>query len=74
MFYSKFISCLYMFRAHVLINRRSKLQKVLLPNEQMYIQLFHHNNELIPEQHLNDHNHMFDLLHSNTTLNNPPDA
>ena len=26
MFYNKFISCLYMFRAHVLIIRRSKLQ------------------------------------------------
>jgi len=25
LFYSKFISCLYMFRAHVLIIRRSKL-------------------------------------------------
>ena len=25
MFYNKFISCLYMFRAHVLINRRSNL-------------------------------------------------
>ena len=25
MFYNKFISCLYMFRAHVLIIRRSKL-------------------------------------------------
>ena len=26
--------------------------------EQMYIQSFHHNNELIPEQHLNEHNPM----------------
>ena len=25
LFYNKFISCLYMFRAHVLITRRSKL-------------------------------------------------
>jgi len=25
LFYNKFISCLYMFRAHVLIIRRSKL-------------------------------------------------
>jgi len=25
MFYNKFISCLYMFRAHVFITRRSKL-------------------------------------------------
>ena len=42
---------------------------LLLPYEQMYIQLFHHNNELIPE-----HNPMFDLLHSNTTRHNPPEA
>jgi len=47
---------------------------LLLPYEQMYIQLFPHNNELIPEQHLNEHNSMFDLLHSNATLHNPPDA
>jgi len=47
---------------------------LLLPYEQMYIQSFHHNNEFIPEQHLNEHNSMFDLLHSNTTRHNPPDA
>jgi len=47
---------------------------LLLPYEQMYIQSFHHNNELIPEQHLNDHNPMFDFLHSNTTRHNLPDA
>ena len=47
---------------------------LLLPYEQMYIQSFHHNNEPIPEQHLNEHNPMFDLLHSNTTRHNPPDA
>jgi hypothetical protein len=29
---------------------------LLLPYEQMYIQSFHHNNELIPEQHPNEHN------------------
>jgi len=37
---------------------------LLLPYEQMYIQSFYHNNKLIPEQHLNEHNPMFDLLHS----------
>ena len=47
---------------------------LLLPYEQMYIQLFHHNNELVPEQHPNKHNPMFDFLHSNTTRHNPPDA
>ena len=47
---------------------------LLLPYEQMYIQSSHHNNEPIPEQHLNEHNPMFDLHHSNTTRHNPPDA
>jgi len=47
---------------------------LLLHYEQMYIQLFHHNNELIPKQHLNEHNPMFDLRRSNTTRHNPPDA
>jgi len=46
----------------------------LIPYEQMYIQSFHQNNELIPEQHPNEHNPMFDFLHSNTTRHNPPDA
>ena len=47
---------------------------LLLPYEQMYIKSLHHNNELIPEQHLNEDNPMFDLLHSNTTGHNPPEA
>ena len=47
---------------------------LLLPYEQMYIQSFHHNNELIPEQHPNEHNPMFDHLRSNTTHHNPPDT
>ena len=47
---------------------------LLLPYEQIYIQSFHHNNELVPEQHPNEHNPMFGLLHSNTARHNPPDA
>jgi hypothetical protein len=35
---------------------------LLLPYEQMYIQIFRRNNELIPEQHPNEHNPMFELL------------
>jgi hypothetical protein len=35
---------------------------LLLPFEQMYIQIFHRNNELIPEQHPNEHNPMFEIL------------
>jgi hypothetical protein len=47
---------------------------LLLQYTQMHIQSFHHNNELIPEKHLNKHNPTFDLLHSNTARHNPPDA
>ena len=46
---------------------------LLLPYEQMYIQSCHRNNELVPG-HLNEHNPMFDLLHSDTARHNPPDA
>ena len=38
---------------------------LLLPYEQMYIQLLHQNNDLIPEQHPNEFNPMFQLLHIN---------
>jgi hypothetical protein len=34
----------------------------LLPYEQMYTQSLHHNNELIPKQHPNEHNSMFELF------------
>jgi hypothetical protein len=37
------------------INRPS----LLLPYAQMYIQLFHYNNKLIPEQHTNEQNPVF---------------
>ena len=37
---------------------------LLLPYERMYIQLFHHNNQLIPEQHPNEQNPMFQLLYN----------
>jgi hypothetical protein len=35
---------------------------LLLPLEQMFIQILHRNNELMPEQHPNEHNPMFELL------------
>jgi hypothetical protein len=35
---------------------------LLLPYEQMYIQIFRRNNELIPEQHPNEHNPTFEIL------------
>jgi hypothetical protein len=39
---------------------------LLLPYEQMYIHSLHHNNELITDQHPNEHNPMFELLHTET--------
>jgi len=45
LFYNKFISCLYMFRAHVLITKRSKLHYkasgIITPNFCFTISLFH---------------------------------
>jgi hypothetical protein len=35
---------------------------LLLPYEQMYIQILRHNNEIIPDKHPNEHNPMFELL------------
>jgi len=37
---------------------------LLLPFRQLYIQLFLHNNQLIPEQHPNEQNPMFQLLYN----------
>jgi len=56
------------------LHKQINTPTLLLPYEQMYILSSHHNNELIPEQYLNEHNPMFDLLHSNTTRHNTPDA
>jgi len=51
-----------------LLKQIKKKPTLLLPYEQMYIQSLHHNNELIPEQHPNEHNPMFELLqHKNRT-------
>jgi len=53
-----------MFRAQVLIVKRSKL----------YYSLWYHHTETSEWSKINEHNPMFDLLHSNTTRHNPPDA
>jgi len=37
---------------------------LLLPYGQTYVQLFYHNNQRIPEQHPNEQNPMFQLLHN----------
>jgi len=39
---------------------------LLLPYEQMFIQSLHHINELSNEQQVNEHNPMFELLHTET--------
>jgi hypothetical protein len=43
----------------------------LLLYEQMYIQLFYHNNQLIPEQHPNEQNPMFQLFHNWYHMSHP---
>jgi len=48
-------------------------QNLLLPYEQMYIQSLYHNNVLIPEQHTNKFNPMFQLLHTNNSYRNQHD-
>ena len=40
---------------------------LLLPYEQIYIQSLHHNNDLIPEQHPNGFNPMFELQRKQRT-------
>jgi hypothetical protein len=40
---------------------------LLVPFEQLYIQSYHHNERLIPEQHIGEHNPMHQLIHD---LNN----
>jgi len=46
----------------VTILKQIKKPSFLLPYEQMFIQSFHRNNELIPEQHPKKHIPMFELL------------
>jgi hypothetical protein len=46
---------------------------LLFPYEQMYIQSFYHNNQLIPEQHPNKHNPMLELLHHKHHTSKPPE-
>ena len=74
LFGDEFISLVERLDVHLFIWKQEDWCVDLLPYEQMYIQSLHHTIELIPEQHPNKHNPMFDLLHSNTTRHNPPDA
>ena len=36
---------------------------LLIPFEQLYIQTYHHHKQLIPEQHMSEHNPMYLLIH-----------
>ena len=44
---------------------------LMLLFEQMYIQTLYHNNELIPEQHPNEHNPLFELLQHKHLTSHP---
>jgi hypothetical protein len=46
---------------------------LLLPYEQMYIQLFQHNNRLIQEQRRNEQNPMFNYFTTDIIRHTPPD-
>jgi len=37
---------------------------LLLPYEQLYIQSYHHHKQLIPEQHIGEHNPMYQLIYN----------
>jgi hypothetical protein len=45
---------------------------MLIPYEQFYIQSFHNENSLIPEQHPGEHNPLFTLALRNTLRHPPP--
>jgi len=42
--------------------KQINMPSLLFPYEEMYVQIFHRNYELIPEQHPNEHNPMFEFL------------
>ena len=44
---------------------------LLLPYEQLYIKLFHHNNQLIPEQHPYEQNPIFQLPYNRYRTSHP---
>jgi hypothetical protein len=44
---------------------------LLLPYEQLYIQSFHHHKQPIPEQHVGDHNPMYQLIYDRHITSRP---
>jgi hypothetical protein len=57
-------NCIYAASGIVTLSKVVCLQlpALLLPYEQMYIQSLYHYNELMPEQHPNEHNPMCEFL------------
>jgi hypothetical protein len=48
----------------------------LTPYEQLYIQSYYYNKQLIPEQHTGEHNPMYQLIYDKHTMSHltaPPD-
>ena len=43
----------------------------LIPYEQLYIKSYHHNNQLIPEQHSNEQNPMYQLNYNQHNTSHP---
>jgi hypothetical protein len=44
---------------------------LLIPYEQLYIQSCHHNNQLIPEQHSNEQNPVYQLIYNRHNTSHP---
>jgi hypothetical protein len=43
----------------------------LIPYEQLYIQSYYHHKWLIPEQHISEHNPMYQLIYNLHNMSNP---
>jgi hypothetical protein len=46
---------------------------LLIPYKQIYIQSYHHHKQLIPEQHISEHNLMFQLIYNLYNTSHPAD-
>ena len=44
---------------------------LLMPYEQLYIRSYHHHKQLIPEQHISEHNRMFRLIYNLHNMSHP---
>jgi hypothetical protein len=53
--------------------RSTMAVNVLIPSEQLYIQSYYHHKQLIPEQHIGEHNPIYQLIHIYTICHFSPD-